>query len=197
MQQIWCHTGYNHQEHYFIAQSGIDRLGSCFKNIFFSSLEIVCPYESLVNQLDQALNYVALASLGASVTTRIAALSLLSAGPVCSREGTFPGEPWQGLPPSPQPPGTRAASVGLQALSGDMGSQVRPPARLAWMCVGSRTYWCSSPNLPNCLCLLGSSFSHGDFFADNGPGHAASGWVHPRVEVWDVGCSCWSMLMPS
>lgn len=48
MQQMWCHRGYNHQEHYFIAQSGIGRLGSCFKNIFFSSLEIVCPYESLV-----------------------------------------------------------------------------------------------------------------------------------------------------
>ena len=48
MQQIWCHRGHKHQKHHFIAQSGIGRLGSCFKNIFFSSLEIICPYESLV-----------------------------------------------------------------------------------------------------------------------------------------------------
>lgn len=53
--------------------------------------------------------------------------------------------------------------MGLQALARDMGSQVRPPARLAWVGGESQTYWCSSPHLPNSLCLLGSSFLRGDF----------------------------------
>ena len=67
--------------------------------------------------------------------------------------------------------------MGLQALPWDMGSQVRPPAGLAWMRGESWTYRCSSPHLRDCLCPLGSSFSHGHFLP---------------MTVWDTQCQAGS-----
>jgi len=43
------HGEHKHQEHSFIAQSGTGRLGCCFNSVFFSRLEIICPYDSLIN----------------------------------------------------------------------------------------------------------------------------------------------------
>lgn len=79
--------------------------------------------------------------------------------------------------------------MGPQALLGSMGSQVRPPAGLAW--IHGESWTCGVAVLTSHtaraagkqLLALGS-------FAHDSLGHS-------RVEVWDMGCSSWSSLVPA
>lgn len=144
-QQMHLHRGHPHQEHRFIAQG---RTG--FRNVFFSSLEIICPYKSLVNGWVQPFSL-------AKGYNQAPALALLSASPggdtlcYCDSGATVAA--------AMASAGTIPAALGYQrwlhGATGTAWEHGQPGEATGRACMdtwGELDLWCSCSHLPHCPC---------------------------------------------